>query len=643
MRKLGLAMLFVASLAMAQQPVLGPKLPPRAPAVLSVKPKEIDWKREVVYFLLVDRFSDGDPSNNENAGRGSHKKFYERLKNFDDLKTYQGGDILGVASKLDYLKEMGITTIWLSPLYENPNQDFLGWWSYHGYHPVDHFEVEKTFGDFKTLRKLVDEAHARGMKVILDMVYNQVGAQHPWVQDAKNWHDKGFVNWFHEHSGKDAKTSIKNWEDPWELENRELFGLPDLKQENANVYDFLLDMSKFWVEKTGADGFRLDAVKHVNSSFWKRINADLHGAYGKNFLMLGEVFHGDTRVLAKYQNDDFNALFDIPLYFDVRRVFAEGNSFEVLSNRLQEESRVYSGDMLWSTLIDNHDLERFSFVAKTNVRDKLKNAITFLAVMNGLPVIYYGTEVALEGGASTDAKGNGTEHLNRRMMPWERVDAEKKNGGIINHMKQIFALRRERKSLYDGKMIELYKDPCVYVFAKVADDDTALVAFNNCSVAQKISVPARMGLFGEGQEISEFWGGEIAKVAGGKIAIELNAYSAKVFTRLNATPVQLSANFDWTVPMSANEVGDFVRHKFSADFPKATSVSVAGDFNGWSPTQAPLSKNPATGKWEGVVTVKRGKHPYKFVVNGKDWLVDDAAKQFESDPYGGKNSILNLP
>ena len=621
----------------------GPKFAPRAPRVSSVQPKVIDWKREIVYFLLVDRFADGNPANNQSAGKNAHVKFYERLQNYDALKTYQGGDLLGVISKLDYLKEMGITAIWLSPLYENPDVDFMGWWSYHGYHPVNHFTVEKTFGDFKTLRTLVDEAHARGMKVILDKVYNQVAIHHPWVAMPKNWKTKGFEKWFHERSGKNDTTSIKNWEDPWELENRELFGLPDLKQENPNVYSFLLDMSKYWVEKTGADGFRLDAVKHISSDFWRNINKDMHAAYGENFLMLGEVFHGDTRILAKYQNDNFNALFDIPLYFNIRRVFAEGNSIEVLSNSIQEQARVYKPGMLWSTLIDNHDLERFSYVAKTNVREKIKNASTFLAVMNGLPVVYYGTEVALEGGAANDGKGNGTEHLNRRMMPWGRVAEEKKPGGIIDHMKRLFELRREKKSLYDGKFVELYKDPCVYVFAKVSEEDTSVAAFNNCSVQQSASVPVRLGLFTDGDEYPEFRGGESMRVMGGRFDVSLGAYSSKVYNRSNTSFAQLPAQYELAVPMSEGSGGDFVQHAFIYDAPKAASVSVAGDFNGWNPKANALQKNEKTGKWEGRVTVKRGRHPYKFVVNEKDWVVDPAASVVESDPYGGKNGILVVP
>ena len=621
----------------------GPRLPHRAPQATSVKPKDIDWKREIVYFLLVDRFADGDTSNNNAAGPKSHKKFEEKLGNFEDLKTYQGGDLLGIIAKLDYLKDLGVTAIWLSPLYQNPNENFLGWWSYHGYHPLDHFSVEKTFGDMELVRKLVNEAHARGMKVILDTVYNQVAVQHPWVQDPKNWNDKGFSKWFHELSGKDDKTSIHNWEDEWELENRELYGLPDLKQDNPNVYDFLLDMSRYWIENTGADGFRLDAVKHINSNFWQRITSDLYKLYGKNFLMLGEVFHGDTKVLVRHQNDGFNALFDIPLYFDIRRVFAEGNSMEVLSNRILEESKVYSHKILWSTLIDNHDLERFSYVAKDHIREKIKNATTFLAVMNGLPVLYYGTEIALTGGPSNDGKGNGTEHLNRRMMDWGKVEIEKKPDGLITYMKNLFALRRSKKSLYDGKFVEFYKDPCVYVFAKVSEKEASLAAFNNCSVKQKVRVPVRYNLFTEGAELPEFRGTNKTKISDTALNLSLEAYSSEVYNSNNVNLSEFPKDFEMSVPVSIGSGSDFVQHRFVFEVPKATSVSVAGDFNGWNPKAHQMTQNQNTKKWEILVTMKRGKHPYKFVINGSEWLIDSTATVFENDGVGGKNSVLNIP
>ncbi len=626
----------------------GPLLPPRAPAISRVKPKVIDWKKEVIYFLLVDRFADGNPRNNTAGNPASYKKFDGSIQNEEALKFYQGGDLEGVISKLDYIKDLGATAIWLSPLYENDDKDFLGWWPYHGYHPTDHFKVENHFGNMKLVKRLVDEAHARGLKVILDTVYNQVGPNHPWVKNTREWETKGFKYWFHPRSGKDGSTSIINWEDQSELENKELFGLPDFNQDNEHVYRYLLDMSEYWIENTGADGFRLDAVKHVSQKFWSRINGDLHKKYGKDFLMIGEVLHGDPKYLARYQNDGFNALFDIPLYFDIRRVFAEGNSMEVLSNRILEEARVYnSPDMIWSTLIDNHDLVRFSYAAKDNVKEKIKNALSFVAAFNGLPVIYYGTEVALEGGAATNSKGEGTDYLNRRFMPWERVEAEKKRGGLIDYMKSLFEFRKKTVSLYNGRFLELYKDACVYVFAKFAAEDMSLAAFNNCAEKRRVLAPVRYGFVEDGEAFTHFRGESAIKTERDRLVFELDGFSSSLYSRVNGNGYALPSNYRMEVAASESIGVGFTSVNFAFVPPVSLadvhSVSVAGDFNGWNPGTHQMRKSVDGTRWELRVPVRRGRHPYKFVVNGKDWIEDPSAKIFENDGVGGRNSVLEIP
>lgn len=626
----------------------GPKLPQRALPVSPLPPKQIDWRKEIIYFLLIDRFADGDTSNNSVGDLNSHKKFIEGSKNYEDLKTYQGGDILGVISKLDYIKSTGATAIWLSPVYENSDSAFMGWWPYHGYHPTDHFAVENHFGDMKTLKRLVNEAHARGLKVILDTVYNQVGPNHSWVKDSINWKEKGFSKWFNPHSGKDESTSIKDWENQTELETKELFGLPDLRQENEHVYQYLLDMSKYWIDSTGADGFRLDAVKHINQKFWRRINADLHDRYGKDFLMLGEVLHGDPKYMAKYQGDGFNALFDIPLYFDMRRVFAEGNSMEVLSGRILEDARVYKSDgAIWSTLLDNHDLVRFAYAAKDSVREKIKNAITFLAAFNGIPVIYYGTEVALQGGPITNDKGEGTDYLNRRFMPWEKVAAETKRGGIAEHMAAVFEFRKRTPSLYSGKFLELYKDACVYVFAKVGELETSVAAFNNCVEKQTVSVPLRYAMAVKGDAFADFRNERVLKVEKSAFSIELDGYSSNVFKGTNRQKNVLPSDYELGVALSQVSKVGFVTVNFVftplEKYVGASSVAIAGDFNGWNPSSNQMQKSADGKNWQISTQMRQGRHPYKFVINGKDWVEDHNAKIFEGDGVGGRNSVVVVP
>lgn len=377
----------------------------------------IDWRDEVIYFVLIDRFCDGDSTNNHGRVPASHRRWHGHPAHAEQLKTYQGGDLQGVRDRLDYLRDLGVTAIWLSPVYDNSDSSFMGWWPYHGYQPVDFFSGDEHFGTLQLLRHLVEEAHRRGTKVILDIVSNHVATDHPWVKDCENWHRRGYKHWFHPHSGKDASSSINNWQDQTQLETRELHGFPDLAQENPRVYEFLLDMSKYWIEQTRCDGFRLDAVKHIPKIFWRRYRSDIHRFAGPDFLLLGEVFDGRIDYLAEYATLGFNALFDIPLYYTINRVFAQGASASLLSTHLRT-NQARLGSTLLSPLIDNHDVARFSYWAGEGAKEKLSLALTFLLTHEGLPMLYYGTEVALEGGPPVDpVTGTSQDYLNRMMMP----------------------------------------------------------------------------------------------------------------------------------------------------------------------------------------------------------------------------------
>jgi alpha-amylase len=618
----------------------GPQLEPRSPES-TVAPKKIDWSREVMYFMLVDRFSNGNEQNDGAGNSASHVK-PGSLPQEQHLKSYQGGDLQGILNKLDYLKEMGITALWISPVMKNDGREFLGWWPYHGYHPYDHYALEEHFGDIALLKKLVNEAHRREMKVVLDMVYNQVSPHHPWVRDSENWEKKGFKSWFHPHSGTDDSTSIRNWYDQNELETKELYGLPDFNQDNPNVYAFLLDVSRYWVQQTGADGFRLDAVKHINQGFWRRINADMHKLYGKDFLMLGEVFDGDPKYLSGYQGLGFNALFDIPLYYTIRGVFASGNSMETLSDQLLRNMKIYGDTELKSTLIDNHDVVRFSYLAEKNVKEKIRLAMSFVGALNGLPVLYYGTEVALEGGADKDSAGQSTDYLNRRMFPWDRVPSESQKGGTIDFLKRLFTFRKTHKSLYGGKFVELAKNPCSYAFAKVAADDVAVAVFNNCGDAQKLEIPVRYDILKNGEVLTEFLEGKTITVADGKLSLELPPLTSRIYAFAPTTARQLPADYDVAVSATSLVGGDFTKvvFQFKPTEPGVTSVFLAGDFNGWNAKRDAMKFNADAGRWELLFPLKKGRYQYKFVLNGDKWVTDAKADEFAPDPYGGKNSII---
>ncbi len=617
----------------------GPIWQPRVTMQQSPHPRQqVDWSREIIYFLLIDRFCNGDRSNDFGRTPASHMPYIPEKDNSEALKTYQGGDLQGVIDRLDYLKDLGVTAIWLSPVFDNSDADFNGWWPYHGYSPVDFFKVDEHFGDLALLQKLVARAHARKMKIILDMIYNHTAPDHPWVVDPALWQQAGYCQWFHAHSGVDGSTSIENWQDQDQLENRELNGLPDLAQENPHVYDFLLDVSKYWIVQTGCDGFRLDAVKHIAKPFWQKLCADLHAFSGPDFLLLGEVFSGETGYVADYQGLGFNALFDIPMYYAIHRVFAQSGVISLLSDQLASNQTAYP-ELLLSPLMDNHDVARFSYWAQDHVKEKIKTALTFLLTTPGLPMIYYGTEVASAGAAANhEQTGEGQDYLNRRMMDWPGVQHSHRD--LVQQIKRFTAARKKYSALSEGALLELYKDFGIYAYLRHDDRTALLVVLNNAATAEQRRIGLPPAVFSHGRFQDPF-SGKKYKVTNDSLEITLAGHSSLLLRyRGDWHPHRLAPGFV-ACPFTPHLTGDrqwvtFVYHTKESP----GTVAVAGDFNGWSRDSNPMTVNAATQTWTLRLALSKGRYRYKLVLNGKQWIADPLCQEKERDPYGEYNSVL---
>ncbi len=207
------------------------------------------WEGRVVYYVVTDRFNDGDKTNNDGIDLNDREKFH-------------GGDWQGVIDKLDYIKGLGVDCIWLSCPYLN-DRDFFGKDGFHGYWPHDFYKTEPHFGSMDKLRELTEKAHEKGIKIMLDVVVNHTGYNHPFVNDP----DHG--DWYHE------KGDIKGYSE-YHMVNRSLAGLPDLAHENPKVGRYLIDVHKWWVEQSGIDAFRVDAARHVPEEFLRKFNEELH-------------------------------------------------------------------------------------------------------------------------------------------------------------------------------------------------------------------------------------------------------------------------------------------------------------------------------------------------------------------------------
>lgn len=463
-----------------------------------------NWEGESVYFVFTDRFNDGDASNDA----GVNKK---------DLRCYHGGDLRGVIDKLDYIKGLGMSTIWISPPMANQTRhvdpDGSFYEGFHGYWPVDFYRVDPRQGDMATLQELVKKAHGKGLKVLMDLPLNQAAWEHPWTQDPSKY------DWFH-HNG-----NITNWEDPVQCENNDILWLPDLAQENPAVAAELIKTAKFWIDQTGIDGFRLDAVKHVNRQFWPQFERAIHAYAGPDFLLLGEDLHGSTDHVGSYQKEGMESLFDFPLYFTIRDTIGRGGSMGQLADRLAEENARYDNASMMSVFLDNHDLNRFMTDAGDDARRKLMLALAFEFTINRIPMVYQGTEQAMSGAQSMDSPDH---------MDHNREDVQfGKDPELQAYFSKVAALRQATPALREGGYLETWKDNDVFAYERVGREQSALVVLNGSAGNQHREIPANVaGRLKEGMRLRDALSGEEVVVKNGRLSLDLPPRTPRIFLPL---------------------------------------------------------------------------------------------------------------
>lgn len=409
---------------------------------------------DIIYLIMTDRFFDGDTSNDYDVNRG-------------DPRAYHGGDLQGVIDKLDYIQSLGVTAIWLTPVMQNQDR------GYHGYWITDFEKVDRHLGTLQTLRSLVRQAHQRGIKVLLDVVVNHTGPASPWATDPAK------ADWFH-HGGP-----ISDWNDQQDVENGQLFDLPDLAQENPAVADYLIGVDETWIRSTGVDGFRLDTVRHVPKAFWQRFARSMHQTK-PGFFLMGEAWNDDPGYIAEYQKAGLDSLVDFPRQKAIQNVFGSGNGPSSLHDLQAEEDKVFPSSALVATFVDNHDMPRFVTAAGADGEAKLRAALAYLLTAQGIPIVYYGTEAAMEGGADPD---------NRRDMTFDA------NPSMAAYFKELTALRNSQPALRRGLYlpIEVPSGRPVLAYARVpaagAAGDVAgstaaplVVAINTGDKPQQVSL-----------------------------------------------------------------------------------------------------------------------------------------------------------
>ncbi len=419
--------------------------------------EKTDWKEQVIYFVLIDRFHNGCLENDFHI-------------NTEDLYSFHGGDLQGLIAKLPYLKDLGITAIWLSPIFDNRDTRFFDYWAYHGYWVKDFFQLEEHFGNAEVLEEFKKEIKKHGMKLILDMIINHVDYNAPLLTQKPSW--------FHSYP------DIKDWNDSLQVEQYRVHGLPDLAQENPEVEEFLIHVAKYWIDKIQPDGFRMDAVRHVPLSFWKNYNHAIREYAGKDFFLLGEFLHGDAKACSPILKEGkFTSLFDFPFHFLLKNII-NGDTAEKLGVLFYHDS-LYEDARLLTTFLDNHDLDRFMTSVSGDI-EKWKLALSLLFTVRGIPSIYYGTEVGMEG----KKEWMGEKEGDAKQKPENRQSMKfGKNPELHAYLKNCIQLRRSSPALSKGIQIHLAQERNMYAFARVVQDQVALVVFHNENTEREFSIP----------------------------------------------------------------------------------------------------------------------------------------------------------
>jgi glycosidase len=449
---------------------------------------------DVMYLIMTDRFSDGDRSNNDPP---ESRGLYDRSK----TRYYHGGDFEGIIAHLPYLKDLGVTAIWLTPWYDNVNHlnereqypDRAGEpkrkiTDYHGYGAVDFYGVEEHFGTLAKLREMVNAAHKLEIKVIQDQVANHTGPYHPWVNDPPT------PTWFNGTQQQHLANVWQTWSvrDPHatsQVSRETLDGwfvdiLPDLNQNDLEVARYIIQNTLWWIGVTGIDAIRQDTFQYVPRTFWRPWMAAIKREY-PNMNVVGEVLDGDVAHTSFFQggrvrydgvDDRVDTLFDFPLMYPLRRAFAEGQDIRQLP-RILASDPLYPNATVLVPVIGNHDLKRFMSEPDASI-EGLKMAQTLIMTMRGTPQLYYGDEIAMEGGDDPD---------NRRDFPGgfpaDGIDAfhtrNKKQDAVFQHQKLLGRLRMELEPLRRGNLVNLVASEHQYVYARSTANSSVVVAFNN--------------------------------------------------------------------------------------------------------------------------------------------------------------------
>ena len=437
---------------------------------------------DVLYLIMPDRFANGDPSNDNLVMKTTYKT------DRNDPSARHGGDLAGIEKHLDYIEDLGVTAIWLNPVLENDMQGG----SYHGYATTNYYRVDPRFGTNEDYVRLIDKTHAKGMRVVMDMIFNHCGSDHIWMKDvpSKDWFNNldKYVETSHVKevyfdpyaSEYDTKKMVDGWFVP---------SMPDLNQRNPHVATYLIQNSIWWIEYSGVDGIRQDTYPYADYKMMVDWCNAIYREY-PDYNIVGEAWMNQTMGTAFWQKDSklnergntmLKSVMDFRLMgLSHSAFFGDAGGMQALYEHLAYD---YAYADIYNVLrfLDNHDTDRF-LPAMPEKLDAFKQGIAFMLTIPGIPQFYYGTELLMNG---TKQKGDGYIRLDvPGGWPGDAVNQLEASGRTDiqneawNYMQKLLTWRKGNEVIAKGKMKHFVPQNGVYVYARNLNGKQVVVIMN---------------------------------------------------------------------------------------------------------------------------------------------------------------------